>query len=564
MQNLVSFLGIFFFIGCAWTLSENRRAFPWRVVAWGLALQFVFAFLVLWWEPGSRFFLQLNDVFNALLAFSREGTMFVFGSLGTDVTGVVPMSLKEYLTRVGASSPDPLVQAAIQNGTVPGFILSLQVLTTIIFFSALLSVLYYFGIMQKIVDLFARIMARTMRVSGAEALSNSANIFVGQTEAPLVVRPFIEKMTRSELMAIMVGGFANTAGGVLGAYVLMLSGYFPNIAAHLISASVLSAPAAFIMAKVMVPEREQPATMGALRMNVPLEDANVLDAAANGSTVGWQLAINVTAMLLAFIALVAMTNTFISWTGGLFHDVPGLVRFDLLALGVVLTLLWVIRSGAPRDTSVWWGLVGVAVVYGACRAALPPHVAGTLGAVLLIVWATLFCLMGRTRPVPEWIAPTIIGITVAANLAFVLFGPLATAAPLSLQMILGWLHWPVAFAMGTPFQDCLQVGKLLGEKLVLTEFVAYADLGAYLGAATRGEVAPLDGRSVVLASYALSGFSNFASIAIQIGGIAPMAPSRRGDIARLGLKAMIGGALASYALASVAGVFYNGTSMLGR
>jgi nucleoside transporter len=564
MQNLVSFLGIFFFIGCAWMLSENRRAFPWRVVTWGLALQFVFAFLVLWWEPGSRFFLQLNDVFNALLAFSREGTMFVFGSLGTDVTGVVPMSLKEYLTRVGASSPDPLVQAAIQNGTVPGFILSLQVLTTIIFFSALLSVLYYFGIMQKIVDLFARIMARTMRVSGAEALSNSANIFVGQTEAPLVVRPFIEKMTRSELMAIMVGGFANTAGGVLGAYVLMLSGYFPNIAAHLISASVLSAPAAFIMAKVMVPEREQPVTMGTLRMNVPIEDANVLDAAANGSTVGWQLAINVTAMLLAFIALVAMANTFISWTGGLFHDVPGLVRFDLLALGIVMTLLWVIRSGAPRDTSVWWGLVGVAVVYSASRAVLPPHVAGTVGAVLLIVWATLFCLMGRTRPVPEWIAPTIIGMTVAANLAFVLFGPLATNAPLSLQMILGWLHWPLAFAMGTPFQDCLQVGKLLGEKLVLTEFVAYADLGAYLGAATRGEVAPLDGRSVVLASYALSGFSNFASIAIQIGGISPMAPSRRGDIARLGLKAMIGGALASYALASVAGVFYNGTSMLGR
>jgi nucleoside permease NupC len=269
-------------------------------------------------------------------------------------------------------------------------------------------------------------------------------------------------------------------------------------------------------------------------------------------------------MLLAFIALVAMANTFISWTGGLFHDVPGLVRFDLLALGIVMTLLWVIRSGAPRDTSVWWGLVGVAVVYSASRAVLPPHVAGTVGAVLLIVWATLFCLMGRTRPVPEWIAPTIIGMTVAANLAFVLFGPLATNAPLSLQMILGWLHWPLAFAMGTPFQDCLQVGKLLGEKLVLTEFVAYADLGAYLGAATRGEVAPLDGRSVVLASYALSGFSNFASIAIQIGGISPMAPSRRGAHARQGHQALICGALASYALASVAGVFYNGTSMLGR
>ena len=218
MQNLVSFGGVFVFIGCAWLLSENRRAFPWRVVTWGLGLQFLFGALVLWWEPGSRFFLKLNDVFNALLAFSREGTVFVFGSLGTDASGVVSMSLKEYLTRLGASSTDPAIQAAIQNGTVPGFVLALQVLTTIIFFSALLSVLYYYGVMQKIVDLFARIMARTMHVSGAEALSNSANIFVGQTEAPLVVRPFIASMTRSELMAVMVGGFANTAGGVLGAH----------------------------------------------------------------------------------------------------------------------------------------------------------------------------------------------------------------------------------------------------------------------------------------------------------------------------------------------------------
>lgn len=564
MQNLVSFLGIFVFIGFAWVLSENRRAFPWRVVAWGLALQFLFGFLVLWWEPGAQFFLRLNDVFNALLAFSREGTMFVFGSIGTDATGVVPMSLKEYLTRLGANSPDPLVQAAIQNGTVPGFILAIQVLTTIIFFSALLSVLYYFGVMQKIVDLFARIMARTMRVSGAEALSNSANIFVGQTEAPLVVRPFIERMTRSELMAIMVGGFANTAGGVLGAYVLMLSGYFPNIAAHLISASVLSAPAAFIMAKVMVPEREQPVTMGTLKMDVPIEDANVLDAAANGSTVGWQLTINVTAMLLAFIALVALVNTGIGWTGALFHDARGLIHFDLMVLGIVVVLMAVGRRGAPKDTRVWWALPVIALVLLALRTVLPAPAIGTIGAVAIVVWGTCFLLMGRERPVAEWMAPTAIGAAVAVNVAYFLFGPLPATSSLSLQMILGWIHWPVAFAMGTPLQDCYQVGRLLGEKLVLTEFVAYADLGAYLGAATRGEVAPLDGRSIVLASYALSGFSNFASIAIQIGGISPMAPSRRPDIARLGLKAMIGGALASYALASVAGVFYNGTSMLGR
>jgi CNT family concentrative nucleoside transporter len=564
MQNLISFFGIFFFIGCAWLLSENRRAFPWRVVGWGLALQFTFGALVLWWEPGSRLFLQLNDVFNALLAFSREGTMFVFGSIGSDADGLSPITLKEFLTRLAADSSDPVIQDAITNGTVPGFVMALQVLTTIIFFSALLSVLYYYGVMQKIVDLFARIMARTMRVSGAEALSNSANIFVGQTEAPLVVRPFIEKMTRSELMAIMVGGFANTAGGVLGAYVLMLSGYFPNIAAHLISASVLSAPAAFIMAKVMVPEREQPATMGAVKMDVPIEDANVLDAAANGSTVGWQLTINVTAMLMAFLALLAMVNMFISWAGGMFHDGSGLLRFNLLALAGLLVVLGVQRFGPPRDTTVWWALAVLLGISAAASSLLPANISALVIGTSAVAWLTAFMLMGRTTALPRTLVPVLAGGVVAADVLFAAFGPLPASASLSLQMILGWLHWPVAFAMGTPIQDCYEVGRLLGEKLVLTEFVAYADLGAYLGAAARGEVPALDPRSVVLASYALSGFSNFASIAIQIGGISPMAPSRRRDIASLGLKAMIGGALASYALASVAGVFYNGTSMLGN
>lgn len=563
MQNLISFFGIFVFIGCAWVLSENRRAFPWRVVGFGLALQFVFAGLVLWWEPGSRFFLQLNDVFNALLSFSREGTMFVFGSLGTDVSGVNPISLKEFLTRLAADSSDPVIQQAIVNGTVPGFVLALQVLTTIIFFSALLSVLYYYGIMQKVVDLFARIMAKTMKLSGAEALSNSANIFVGQTEAPLVVRPFIATMTRSELMAIMVGGFANTAGGVLGAYVLMLSGYFPNIAAHLISASLLSAPAAFIMAKVMVPEREVPKTMGTVSMDVPIEDANVLDAAANGSTVGWQLTINVTAMLMAFLALLAMVNMFIGWAGGLFHDGSGLLRFNLLAAAGLAAVFAVQRFGPPRDTAVWWALPVVLVLSATAGAVLAPAAAALTIGVVIVLWLAAFLLMGRTTPLPRHLLTTLASGVVAADMLFLAFGPLPADASLSLQMILGWLHWPVAFAMGTPIQDCYEVGRLLGEKLVLTEFVAYADLGAYLGAAERGEVPALDPRSIVLASYALSGFSNFASIAIQIGGISPMAPTRRKDIAALGLKAMIGGALASYALASVAGVFYNGTSMLG-
>src|SRR5262245_59644000 len=196
MQNLISGLGIFIFVAVAWVLSEDRKNFPWRVVAWGILLQFIFAFLVLWWEPGSRFFLRLNDVFNALLTFSRQGDSLVFGALGTDQTGDFPISMKEYLTRLGSTSTDPVIQNAIRTGTVPGVFFAFQVLTTIIFFSALLSVLYYLGVMQKIVLLFARIMSHTMRVSGAESLSNSANIFVGQTEAPLVVRPLDRKSTR--------------------------------------------------------------------------------------------------------------------------------------------------------------------------------------------------------------------------------------------------------------------------------------------------------------------------------------------------------------------------------
>src|SRR6185295_13171710 len=298
-----------------------RRHFPWRVVLWGLGLQFAFAVLVLSsWSPGAALFLRLNDVFNALLNFSKEGALFVFGAMGAEQGNGGALTLKEYLTRLGAQSTDPVIQAAVKSGAVPGFFLAFQVLTTIIFFSALLSILYYLGIMQKVVMFFARIMEHTMRVSGAEALSNSANIFVGQTEAPLVVKPYLAKMTRSELNAIMVGGFANTAGGVLGAYILMLSGYFPNIAAHLISASILSAPAGFIVAKIMVPEREKPVTMGDAAFEAPTDDVNLVDAAASGSTVGWQLAINVAAVLISFVALIAMANVMVGWTSEFFHD----------------------------------------------------------------------------------------------------------------------------------------------------------------------------------------------------------------------------------------------------
>ncbi len=563
MQNAISALGIGIFVLVAWLLSEDRKRFPWRVVGWGILLQIVFAFLVLWWEPGSRFFLKLNDVFNALLVFSKQGAMFVFGSLGTADKGDFPISMQEYLTRLGSQSNDPVIQNAIRTGTVPGVFFAFQVLTTIIFFSALLSVLYYLGVMQKIVLLFAKIMSHTMRVSGAESLSNSANIFVGQTEAPLVIRPFLEKMTRSELMAIMVGGFANTAGGVLGAYILMLVGYFPNIAAHLISASVLSAPAAFIMAKVMVPEKGKPLTLGDVKMDVPVEDANILDAAANGSTMGWQLSINVTAMLLTFIALIAMVNLGVGWLGAFFRNMSGLEQFDLIVIAVLTSLMIVEKYGPPRGAFVWWSLPVIGGLYVAANILSGPVPARMIGLIGAAVWLPQFLQSDNKAAYGMRGWGTILGIGLAANAAYLVFGPLAEGTQLSLQGILGWLHWPVALAMGTPVKDCMVVGRLLGEKLVLTEFVAYADLAGHLGAVGRGEVPALDPRSIVIVSYALSGFSNFASIAIQIGGIAPLAPSRRGEIARLGLKAMVGGALASYMLASVAGAFYSGTSMLG-
>jgi CNT family concentrative nucleoside transporter len=563
IQNVISFVGLFVLILVAWVISEDRRRFPWRVVTWGLTLQILFGFLVLRWEPGARFFLGLNDVFNALLAFSREGAVFVFNSVGTSESGGGVISLKDYLTRLGAESHDPIIQAAVRSGAVPGAFFAFQVLTTIIFFSALLSVLYYLGVMQKIVVLFAKIMAHTMGVSGAESLSNSANIFVGQTEAPLVVRPYIEKMTRSELMAIMVGGFANTAGGVLGAYVMMLSGYFPNIASHLIAASLLSAPAAFIFAKVMVPEKEQPMTGGDMKMEVEIQDANLIDAASSGTTVGWQLAINVGAMLISFVALVAMANLGFSWFGDFFRNGHGLVLFDLMAVSAIASLLFVEKKGPTSDVLMWGLLGGLFALVLALKLLDTGEWPRAMTLVGMAAWLPIFLLSGRDKGYGRWGWGGVAATALVANLAYFLVGPLAPGTTLSLQVVLGWLHWPVAFVMGVPAQDCMVVGKLLGEKLVLTEFAAYIDLAGLLGASSRGEIPPIDPRSTVIVSYALCGFANIASIGIQIGGIAPLAPSRRHDIARLGFKAMVGGALATFMIACVAGMFYHGVDTLG-
>jgi nucleoside permease NupC len=385
---------------------------------------------------------------------------------------------------------------------------------------------------------------------------------VGQTEAPLVVKPYIEKMTRSELNAIMVGGFANTAGGVLGAYILMLSGYFPNIAAHLISASILSAPAGFIVAKIMVPEREKPRTLGNATLEVPTEDVNLLDAAANGSTVGLQLTLNVIGMLFSFVALIAMANVIVGWIGGFFGTAQGVVQLDVILGAVALGVFGVYRLGKVSDFLMWVAFFVVLGAYGLTRAMMPEAATMTLLTGLALWLPVLVASIRGAMPLKKSL--TTVGVVLlVTNLAFFLFGALGSGTPLSLQLVLGWLHWPVAFVMGTPIQDCLTVGRLLGEKLILTEFVAYADLAGTLQAARQGTGTPMDPRSIVLASYALSGFANFVSIAIQIGGISPLAPSRRHEIARLGVKAMIGGAITSYIIACVAGAFYNGVSMLG-
>jgi len=291
-------------------------------------------------------------------------------------------------------------------------------------------------------------MEKFLKTSGAETLSASANIFVGQTEAPLVVRPFINDMTISELMVVMVGGFATVAGGVMAAYVGMLKDYFPDIAGHLISASIMSAPAGIVMAKLMYPETGKPKTMGGVKVKLPKTNVNIIDAAASGAGTGLQLALNVGAMLLAFVALISLVN------------------YGVEQFGYLLDLIF--------------------------------------------------------------------GITTT----------------LSLSNLLGWGFSPLAWLMGVPWEDCMVIGRLLGEKMAINEFVAYASLANLLA-----EGVKLHPRSIVIATYALCGFANFSSIAIQIGGLGGIAPKRRHDLARIGFKAMIGGTLAAFMTGTIAGIF---------
>ncbi len=456
--RFVSILGVITMMTCAWLLTNRSKNIPWRIVIWGLGLQFVFGLFVLKTAAGTWLFSNLNHMVGRLLSFTADGSRFLFGSY----------SDKE-------------------------FTFALNVLPTIVFFSTLMTLLYHYGIMQRIVKAVAWIMQRTMKTSGSETLCAASNIFVGQTEAPLVVRPFIMSMTRSELMTMMVSGFATVAGGVLAAYVGMLHQRFPDIAGHLIAASVMNATAAIIISKIMLPETEVSHTAGDLRMHIERPDVNGIEAATRGAGDGMRLALNVGAMLLAFVAIVAMLN---------------------FLLG--LPALW-------HNQTVWSEVVQA---LGKKGLALPEGCVSPEGAAGYQQCIEHAIRLGAFNPdqFSAWHA-------------------------WSLQGALGVMFWPFAFVMGVPVQECSTVAALLGEKLVINEFVAYMHLADNLKTAHA-----LEPRTAKIVVYALCGFANLSSIAVQIGGIGGLAPERRSELAQLGFRAMLGGTLATFLTACMAGL----------
>ncbi len=421
--RLTGLLGCVAMLVFAVILSSNRRQIAWKMVAFGMGLQFAFAYLVLKLKVGQDFFRIANDAIVRVLSFSNEGASFVFGNL-----------VKSDIEVQGLEG----VKALVHTGSFFAF----SVLPTIVFFSALTAVLYHLRVLEWIVRGMSFVMRRTMHTSGAESFTAAANIFVGQTEAPLLVKPFLGNMTKSEIMAIMTGGFANVSGGVMAAYVAVLMGYFPDIAGHLMAASIMSAPASLVFAKIMIPETGKPETLDSSGVVIERQDANLIDAAARGTTDGLSLALNVGAMLIAFIALIAFAN-------------------------------WMIGLGAS-----YAGYEGV-----------------------------------------------------------------------TLQLIFGKIFAPLAWLLGVPWSDAPLVGALIGTKTSINELVAYLQMGSEIqaGAFTHG-------KSVVIATYALCGFANFSSIGIQVGGLSAMAPHRRVDFAKLGLKAMIAGSLTSFQTAAIAGM----------
>ncbi len=415
LLKLIGLLGLVAFIALAWALSLDRKRFPWRTVWSGLALQFVFAWLILRTKIGAAIFDYTNRAVDRLIGFAEEGSKMVFG----------PLANGKLL--------------ADKWGPENAFIFVITVSSTIILVSAVSSLLYHYGVLQRVVKGMSWVMERVMKTSGSESLAAAANIFMGQTEAPLVIKPYLAHMTRSELLAVMIPGMASIAGGVMAAYVS-----FGVSAGHLLTASVMSAPAALLISKIMLPETEQSETAEGATAKLELESTNGIDAICRGASEGMALSLNVMGMLIAFVAVVAMANFLIS--------VPQTEIFKM-------------------------------------------------------------------------------------------------SDPVTLQKLFGWVNAPFAWLMGVPAKDCVAVGQVLGERIVLNEFIGYLSLAKLKDT--------IDPRSFTIATYALCGFANFASIAIQIGGIGALAPSRRAELAQFGVRAMVGGLLACYMMATITSLLAN-------
>ena len=429
--------GLVVITALAFIFSNNKKKINWKLVASGIIMQFVFAFIVVKTDIGREIFSNCSKFFVWLFSFASDGAQFVFGAL--------------------AKGPGT-------SGSL-GMIFAFQVLPTIIFFACFMSILYYLGIMQRIVQGIAWIMLRLLGTSGAESLDVAANTFIGQTEAPLVIRPYLATLTNSELFTIMTSGMAHIAGGVLAAYMQMLGLAYAKanglpidasqvyFAGHLLAASIMAAPATMVVAKMLMPETSEPLTMGTVRIKIERTHSNVIEAAAGGASDGVRLAINVAGMLIAFIAIIALINALLGYVG----DVSGL---------------------------------------------------------------NAVCQVQFNQK-------------------------------LSLELLFGLVFQFIAFTIGVPWHDSLNVGSLMGIKLVVNEFVAYLRMADMVSA---GMLSP---KAIVIATYALCGFANFSSIAIQIGGLSPLAENRRGDIAKLGLKALLGGTIATWMTASIAGLLVN-------
>lgn len=442
MDIIRGIIGVVALLGLAFVFSKNKKNINWKLVGIGIGFQFLLAIFILKadvlaavWAPlgwPMLAFQKVASFFVVVLNYTTEGASFIFGRLGQ-----------------GPEHPESL-----------GVFFAFQVLPTIVFFASLTAILYHYGILQFVVKMVSKGIQKLLGTSGAETLSVVSNIFVGQTEAPLVIKPFIEKMTKSELMVVMTGGMATIAGGVMAAYVAMLGTPFAEangleiavaqqlFAERLLGASLMAAPAALVIAKILIPEDGEPVTKGEVNMHVEKTDANGIDAAATGAGVGLKLALNVGAMLLAFIALLAMFNGILGWGSDLFG---------------------------------------------------------------------ITSLLGES---------------------------------LTIEMLLGWVFAPIAWLIGVPWADAVNMGSMLGTKIVLNEFVAYLQLAEEVSAAN---ISP---KTIAMATFALCGFANFSSIAIQIGGIGGLAPSRKSDLAKFGVKAVFAGTLANLMTATFAGMLF--------